>query len=126
MLTTLELIVVVVPLTCKLPLITTNPAFPTVAGSIVSVVPKLLIKSPAIVMLPALTLPPVMLPVALTSPPVSKLPPVTFALTDTVVPVCVVALTFAPPNMLPPVILPVVLTGLVPNAAKLATTFELP
>ena len=96
--------VVVVPLTCKLPLITTNPAFPTVAGSIVSVAPKLLIKSPAIVMLPALTLPPVTLPVALTipavrklppvilpvaeiNPAVSKLPPVTFALTDTVVPV---------------------------------------
>ena len=62
-LTTLELMVVVVPLTCKLPLITTKPVFPTVAGSIVSVAPKLLIKSPAIVMLPALTLPLVTLPV---------------------------------------------------------------
>ena len=30
-----------------------------------------------------------------------------FALTDTVVPVCVVALTLAPPNTLPPVMLPV-------------------
>ena len=29
------------------------------------------------------------------------------ALTETVVPVCVVALTLAPPKMLPPVILPV-------------------
>ena len=32
-----------------------------------------------------------------------------FALTLTVVPVCVVALTFAPPSTLPPVILPVAL-----------------
>ena len=99
--------VVVVPLTCKLPLITTNPAFPTVAGSIVSVAPKLLIKSVAIVMLPTLTLPALTLPVAEINPPVNKLPPVTFAVTETVVPVCVVALTLAPPNMLPPVMLPV-------------------
>ena len=48
-----------------------------------------------------------MLAVAVIIPLVSKLPPVTLALTLTVVPVCVVALTLAPPNMLPPVILPV-------------------
>ena len=36
-----------------------------------------------------------------------KLPPVTLPVTETVVPVCVVALTLAPPKMLPPVILPV-------------------
>ena len=54
-----------------------------------------------------LKLPAVMLPVAEINPPVNKLPPVTFAVTDTVVPVCVVALTFAPPNTLPAVILPV-------------------
>ena len=50
-----------------------------------------------------------MLPVALTIPAVRILPPVTLALTDTVVPVCVVALTLAPPNTLPPVMLPVAL-----------------
>ena len=55
----------------------------------------------------AFKLPLVILPVAEINPPVSTLPPVTFALTDTVVPVCVVALTLAPPKMLPPVILPV-------------------
>ena len=52
-------------------------------------------------------LPPVMLPVALINPAVKILPPVTLAVTDTVVPVCVVALTLAPPRMLPPVMLPV-------------------
>ena len=86
---------------------------------------------------------PITLPVAEINPPVNKLPPVMFAVTETVVPVCVVALTLAPPNMLPPVILPVadikppvnklplvilpvVDTGLLPNAAKLATTLALP
>ena len=34
------------------------------------------------------------------------LPPVILAVTDTVVPVCVVAFTLAPPNTLPPVTLP--------------------
>ena len=46
--------------------------------------------------------------------------------TETVAPVCVVALTLAPPNMLPAVTLPVVDTGLVPSAARLATTLALP
>ena len=48
-----------------------------------------------------------MLPVADINPAVSKLPPVMLAVTETVVPVCVVALTLAPPNTLPPVMLPV-------------------
>ena len=54
-----------------------------------------------------LKLPAVILPVAEIKPTVSILPPVMFALTETVVPVCVVALTLAPPKILPPVILPV-------------------
>ena len=37
---------------------------------------------------------------------VIRLPPVMLPDTDTVVPVCVVALTLAPPSMLPPVMLP--------------------
>ena len=77
-------------------------------------------------MLVPLRLPPVILPVALTNPPDNTLPPVTLALTLTVVPVCVVAFTLAPPMMLPAVILPVVDTGLVPSAARLATTLALP
>ena len=48
-----------------------------------------------------------MLPVADINPPVRMLPPVILAVTLTVVPVCVVALTLAPPKMLPPVMLPV-------------------
>ena len=51
--------------------------------------------------------PTVALPAADINPPVSKLPPVMLAVTETVVPVCVVALTLAPPRMLPPVMLPV-------------------
>ena len=47
------------------------------------------------------------MPVALINPPVSKLPPVMLALTLTVVPVCVVALTLAPPKTFPPTRLPV-------------------
>ena len=57
-------------------------------------------------------LPPVILPVADINPAVSKLPPVMLAVTETVVPVWVVALTLAPPKMLPPVILP---TALMPS-----------
>ena len=49
-----------------------------------------------------------------------------FALTLTVVPVCVVAFTLAPPRILPPVMLPLVDIGFVPNAAKLAATLALP
>lgn len=52
-------------------------------------------------------LPPVMLPVAVINPAVETLPPVTLPVTLTVVPVCVVALTLAPPSTLPPVMLPV-------------------
>jgi hypothetical protein len=44
------------------------------------------------------TLPPVMLPVAEIRPPVRMFPPVTLPLSDAVVPVCVVALTLAPPR----------------------------
>ena len=54
-----------------------------------------------------LKFPPVIVPVALINPPVNTLPAVMFALTDTVVPVCVVALTLAPPSTLPAVMLPV-------------------
>ena len=43
-------------------------------------------------------------------PAVNMFPPVTLALTLTVVPVCVVAFTLAPPSTLPPVMLPVALT----------------
>ena len=53
--------------------------------------------------------PPVILPVADINPPVKILPPVTLPVSDAVVPVCVVALTFAPPRILPPVMLPVAL-----------------
>ena len=52
-------------------------------------------------------LPPVIVAVALINPPVYKLPPVMLPVTDTVVPVCVVALTLAPPKIFPPVMLPV-------------------
>ena len=45
--------------------------------------------------------------VALTFAPPRMLPAVMLPVTETVVPVCVVALTLAPPKMLPPVILPV-------------------
>ena len=72
----------------------------------------------ALTLAPPKILPPVILPVELITPPVNTLPPVTFALTDTVVPVWVVALTLAPPKILPPVILPVVLR-LVPVAAPM-------
>ena len=41
------------------------------------------------------------------NPPVNTLPAVTFALTDTVVPVSDVAFTLAPPSTLPAVMLPV-------------------
>ena len=92
--------VVVVPLTCKLPLIITNPSLPTVAGSIVSVAPKLLIKSAAIVMLPALTLPPVTLPVAEINPPVSRLPPVTLPVALKVEPDTAALLSKFPPVIL--------------------------
>ena len=85
-------------------------------------------------------LPPVMLAVALIKPPVIKLPPVIFAAevmvevadinppVRTLPPVMlpVPETTPAPNSKLPPVILPVVLTGLLPKAAKFATTFELP
>ena len=63
-----------------------------------------------------ITFPPVMLPVvliALTTLPLKlkpvafKLPPVMLPVTLTVAPVCVVALTLAPPSTLPPVMLPV-------------------
>ena len=142
--------VVVVPLTCKLPLITTNPALPTVAGSIVSVVPRLLIKSPVIVMLPELMLPPVMLPVELNAVNIPTLVMLACALPVTVVDVvalvavpalvakvalATVPVTLAPvmldsklplPTKYPAVTLPVVLTGFDPNAAKLATTLALP
>ena len=52
--------------------------------------------NPVPTILLVLTFPPVMLPVAEINPPVSILPPVIFALTDTV-----------PPSTLPPVTLPV-------------------
>ena len=45
-----------------------------------------------------------------------KLPPVMLPVTDTVVPVWVVALTLAPPKMFPPVMLPVTLTVVPSNA----------
>ena len=51
------------------------------------------------------------------------LPPVMLPVTETVVPVCVVALTLAPPKMLPPVMLAVVVTFDVELIAD--TTFEL-
>ena len=67
----------------------------------------------AVVKLPdklvALTLPPVMLPVAEIKPAVRMLPASMLPETLTVAPVCVVALTLAPPKMLPPVMLPVAL-----------------
>ena len=63
------------------------------------------------VMLPdTLISPPKILPMPLTLPaPNSILPPVMLLVTLTVVPVCVVALTFAPPSTLPAVMLPVAL-----------------
>ena len=83
-------------------------------------------KLPA-VMLPVLTVKlvpvmpaPVTAPVADIKPPVRMLPPVTLPVSDAVVPVCVVALTLAPPRMLPPVILPVTLNNpSVPTDVKL-------
>ena len=66
-------------------------------------------------------LPPVMLPVALTWPAVVKLPPVTLAVTDTVVPVWVVALTLAPPKILPPVMFPTALNA--PDAVTIPVPF---
>ena len=44
------------------------------------------------------------------NPAAFKLPPVILPVTLTVAPVCVVALTLAPPNTLPPVMLPLALT----------------
>ena len=61
--TTVESTVVVVPVTCKFPAITTKPDTPSAAGSIVITVLALRITSVPIVMLPVFTLPPVMLPV---------------------------------------------------------------
>ena len=81
---------------------------------------------PALIAEEVMMLPPVTLPVELISPPVNILPPVTLALTLTVVPVCVVAFTLAPPLIFPPVMLPVVDIGFVPNAAKFAATLALP
>ena len=49
------------------------------------------------------------------------LPPVMLPVTDTVVPVCVVALTFAPPSMLPPVIFPTALKA--PEAVTIPVPF---
>ena len=76
-------------------------------------VDRIVVAVPTMVLV--LTLPPVTLPLALTEPAdiaadVIMLPPVTFALTETVEPVNAVAFTLAPPNTLPPVMLPVTLT----------------
>ena len=57
------------------------------------------------------------------NPAAFKLPLVIFPLTDTVVPVCVVALTLAPPKILPPVILPV--TDRFPVPVNVATAVVL-
>ena len=57
-------------------------------------------------MLVTLTVVPVCV-VAFTLAPPNTLPPVMLPVTETVAPVCVVALTLAPPNTLPPLMLPV-------------------
>ena len=72
-------------------------------------------------------LPPVMLPLVLTeaadtAADVIKLPPVTLPVTETVAPVCVVALTLAPPRMLPPVMLPVAEILVLPTMLPLTCT----
>lgn len=60
--TVVESIVVVVPVTCKLPLITTNPPVPGVDGSIVIVAEALEMMSPATLILPAVSVPAVAVP----------------------------------------------------------------
>ena len=59
---------------------------------------------------------PLMFPVAVTTPDVVMLPPVMLAVTLTVVPVCVVAFTLAPPKTLPAVMLPVTEVLVIVNA----------
>ena len=90
-----KLPLVVLPVTAKLPNVPTD----------VILVCAAVVKVPT--MLVPLRLPPVMLPVADINPIVRKLPLSILPVTETVVPVCVVAFTLAPPNTLPPWMLPV-------------------
>ena len=106
-LTTLELIVVVLPLTCKLPAMTTRPSTPPDAfGSMVRVGPLETIVLPLIVRPPIVAVPavvklaPVTLPVTLTLVPVIT-PPTTLALV-----IDPVELINPPVSMLPLVMLP--------------------
>ena len=103
----LPLIEIVVPV--KLPIIVPSILPPDMLAVVVMLLVELIADTTFELKLnpAAFKLPLIILPVADSNPPVRMLPPVTFALTDTVVPVCVVALTLAPPKIFPPVILPV-------------------